>query len=114
MVSSELHHGPHLCPLPVLAHGHTVIPGVEIIAPTHGSVALTVVLDKKMSRYFQNTYHIFSLMKLKQFASVHNDIGQNILISIYYDMRQYMSVSLLTSLIPLIWGMRHTSPEVGR
>ena len=44
VVSPELHHGPHLCPTPVLTHGHTVVPGVVIITPTHRPVTLAVVL----------------------------------------------------------------------
>ena len=32
----------------------------------------------------------------------------------YFNVRQYVSACLLTSLIPLICGMRHTSPDSGR
>ena len=47
MVGPELCHGPHLCPLPVLAHGHAVVPGIVIITPTHCPVTLAVVLEGK-------------------------------------------------------------------
>ena len=82
VVGPELHHGPHLCPLPVLVHGHAVVPGVVIISPAHCPVTLAVVLTGK-NKYVQMYIHTINLnAPIYVTASTHitnsNDLGPEV------------------------------------